>query len=78
MGTSKEDVDEPANLHVTEIDGQADAQEQPAETKTEHDREAGWGDYFRVFTYAKKWDYVLMVAAGVASIGAGIVSPPMP
>lgn len=28
----------------------------------------------RVFTYAKRWDYFLLVAAGLAAIGGGIVS----
>lgn len=42
------------------------------------EREAGWGDYFRVFTYAKKWDFALMVGAAVASIAAGVVSPHNP
>lgn len=28
----------------------------------------------RVFTYAKRWDYFLLVAAGIAAIGGGIVS----
>lgn len=28
----------------------------------------------RVFTYAKKWDIILMVAAAVAAVGSGVVS----
>lgn len=38
------------------------------------EREATFKDYVRVFSYAKKFDYVLMVAAAIASIGAGTVS----
>lgn len=38
------------------------------------EREAGWGDYFRCFTYAKKWDFLMMAAAAIAAIGAGVVS----
>lgn len=40
-----------------------------------NERQAAWGDYFRVFTYAKKWDFVLMFGAAVASLAAGVVSP---
>ncbi|TLS25983.1 hypothetical protein PpBr36_07704 [Pyricularia pennisetigena] len=35
------------------------------------EREASFKDYLRVFSYAKKFDYALMVAAAIASIGAG-------
>ncbi|KAJ4414176.1 hypothetical protein N0V82_008078 [Gnomoniopsis sp. IMI 355080] len=48
--------------------------DKPAQTA---EREAGWGDYFRVFTYAKKWDILLMVAAAVAAIGSGVTPPLM-
>ncbi|KAH8889555.1 P-loop containing nucleoside triphosphate hydrolase protein [Thozetella sp. PMI_491] len=40
-------------------------------------REPSFKDYVRVFTYATKWDIVLMIAAGFASIGAGITMPLM-
>lgn len=42
----------------------------------QNERQAVWGDYFRVFTYAKKWDLVLMFGAAVASLAGGVVSPP--
>lgn len=58
-------------------------QQQPSEDGTpkqaaQNERQAVWGDYFRVFTYAKKWDFVLMVGAAVASLAAGVVSPTGP
>ncbi|WYZ45236.1 hypothetical protein EsH8_VIII_000552 [Colletotrichum jinshuiense] len=34
-------------------------------------------DYFRVFTYATKWDFTVYVIASVASIGAGVTLPLM-
>lgn len=78
MGIAKENVDESTNYDVAKSGRQEDVQEQPVEKKTEHEREAGWRDYFRVFTYANNWDFALMAAAAVASIGAGVVSPSMP
>ena len=44
----------------------------------ENERQAVWGDYFRVFTYAKKWDFALMFGAGLASLAGGVVSPQSP
>ncbi|KAK3341763.1 P-loop containing nucleoside triphosphate hydrolase protein [Lasiosphaeria hispida] len=41
------------------------------------EREANFNDYVRIFTYATKWDFVLMVGAAIASIGAGITMPLM-
>ncbi|KAI6352623.1 hypothetical protein MCOR25_009356 [Pyricularia grisea] len=41
------------------------------------EREATFKDYLRVFSYAKKFDYALMVAAAIASIGAGTTLPLM-
>ncbi len=54
-------------------DGAKSKATQPATARPE--REANFKDYIRIFTYAKKFDYFLMVAAGLASIGAGIVRP---
>lgn len=45
-----------------------------AKVKTRPEREPKPADYFRVFTYATPLDVVCFVAAGLASIGAGIVS----
>ncbi|KUI66519.1 ABC transporter B family member 2 [Cytospora mali] len=68
METAKEDADGSTNLPKT---GRQSA------AKTEHEREASWGDYFRVFTYAKRWDYFLMVMAAVAALGSGVTMPLM-
>lgn len=56
-------------------DDEADKQATPAKGRPE--REATFKDYLRVFTYATKWDYVLMFGAGIASIGAGVTLPLM-
>ncbi|KAH6634310.1 P-loop containing nucleoside triphosphate hydrolase protein [Chaetomium sp. MPI-SDFR-AT-0129] len=45
--------------------------------KARPEREATPSDYFRVFTYATKWDFLMMVAAALASIGAGTTLPLM-
>jgi hypothetical protein len=45
--------------------------------KARPEREASFKDYIRVFSYGTKWDYVLMVIAAVASIGAGTTLPLM-
>jgi hypothetical protein len=60
-----------------------EGQQQASEGETpkqaaQNERQAVWGDYFRVFTYAKKWDFALMFGAAVASLAAGVVSPQSP
>lgn len=45
--------------------------------KARPEREAAVADYFRVFGYATKWDFVLMTAAIMASLGAGTTMPLM-
>lgn len=52
--------------------------EEPPKQAVQVEREAVWGDYFRVFTYAKRWDFVLMVGAALASLAGGVVSPQIP
>ncbi|KAM7194294.1 putative ABC multidrug transporter [Naviculisporaceae sp. PSN 640] len=47
------------------------------EKKPPNEREATFKDYIRVFGYAQKWDIVMMVFAGLASIGSGITMPLM-
>ena len=37
------------------------------------ERDPGFGDFIRVFSYATKADWLLMVAACVSSVGTGIV-----
>ncbi|ROV99983.1 hypothetical protein VMCG_06178 [Cytospora schulzeri] len=75
MGTSTEKVDGSTSYDVINTGRQEDVQEQPVEEEHKHEREAGWADYFRVFTYAKKWDFALMAAGAVASIGSGVTVP---
>ncbi|KAF2665836.1 P-loop containing nucleoside triphosphate hydrolase protein [Microthyrium microscopicum] len=54
-------------------DEQAGAQER----KLQPEREATFKDYVRVFSYARKWDAVLMVIAAVAAISSGVTMPIM-
>lgn len=58
---------------------QDDQTDQPTTAKAQArpEREATPADYFRVFTYATKLDFVLMGAAIFASIGAGATMPLM-
>lgn len=69
---AKDDVD-------VSVDNKTGQQQTPEDgtpkQAAQNERQAVWGDYFRVFTYAKKWDFVLMVGAAVASLAAGVVSP---
>lgn len=72
---AKEGVD----VSVDNKSGQQQASEDGAPKQTaQNERQAEWGDYFRVFTYAKKWDFVLMFGAAIASVAAGVVSPKDP
>lgn len=69
---AKDDVD----VSVDNKTGQQQPSEDGAPKRAaQNERQAVWGDYFRVFTYAKKWDFVLMFGAAVASLAAGVVSP---
>ncbi|KAH8675568.1 P-loop containing nucleoside triphosphate hydrolase protein [Xylariales sp. PMI_506] len=47
------------------------------DAKIRPEREAKLGDYIRIFSYAKKWDFVLMACASLAAIGAGVTMPLM-
>lgn len=83
-GSSAESTENEVQLGVLESEketsqakSQTQATETPKESKVRPEREATFGDYIRVFTYATKWDYVLMLAAGIASIGAGTTMPLM-
>ncbi|KAJ9157754.1 ABC transporter transmembrane region [Pleurostoma richardsiae] len=56
--------------------------EQPPETDqaakaARPEREATAKDYFRIFSYARKWDFALIAAAALASMGAGCTLPLM-
>jgi ABC-type multidrug transport system fused ATPase/permease subunit len=71
--TNGKPVDTPATT-TQDAAGKPPAQ---AQANARPEREAKPGDYFRVFTYATKWDFVLMVLACVASLGAGTTLPLM-
>ncbi|KAL2180292.1 P-loop containing nucleoside triphosphate hydrolase protein [Thermothelomyces heterothallicus CBS 202.75] len=57
--------------------GKVDDNGPTKDPKARPEREATAADYFRVFTYAKRWDFVLMGTAAIASIGAGVTMPLM-
>ncbi|RYP16727.1 hypothetical protein DL765_004963 [Monosporascus sp. GIB2] len=46
-------------------------------TNAAPEREPSFKDYIRVFSYAKKWDIVLLIAAAIASAGTGVTMPLM-
>ncbi|KAI1335902.1 P-loop containing nucleoside triphosphate hydrolase protein [Xylariaceae sp. FL0016] len=54
-------------------------QEQQAQknAKLRAEREAGIGDYIRVFKYARTWDFPLIGAAAIAAAGSGTTLPLM-
>ncbi|KAK6842797.1 ABC transporter transmembrane region [Apiospora arundinis] len=47
------------------------------DAKLKPEREAKFADYTRIFTYAKKWDFPLMVVGALAAIGTGVTMPLM-
>ncbi|KAL2165253.1 hypothetical protein VTH06DRAFT_550 [Thermothelomyces fergusii] len=59
------------------IDGKVDDNGPTKDPRAQPQREATATDYFRVFAYAKRWDFVLMCIAAIASVGAGITMPLM-
>jgi ABC-type multidrug transport system fused ATPase/permease subunit len=60
-----------------ELSSSGKNEDKATQAKTRPEREATFSDYIRVFSYATKWDYVLMAVAVIASIGAGITLPLM-
>ncbi|KAK3906663.1 P-loop containing nucleoside triphosphate hydrolase protein [Staphylotrichum tortipilum] len=72
-------VDDPPSNGDSKEDKTKDAGDasDSKDSKARPEREAAAADYFRVFTYANKWDFVLMAAAALASIGAGTTMPLM-
>ncbi|KAK4185523.1 P-loop containing nucleoside triphosphate hydrolase protein [Podospora australis] len=77
--TSTAVVDD-AKISSTEQDNdqtQASTSTPVREVQERPEREAKFSDFTRVFTYATKWDYVLMVGAALASLGAGCTMPIM-
>ncbi|KAK4105788.1 P-loop containing nucleoside triphosphate hydrolase protein [Parathielavia hyrcaniae] len=79
--SAADSVDKSANPPASVDDNEktpVSAGDVPAkDVKARPEREATAGDYFRVFTYATKWDFVLMAAAAIASLGAGTTLPLM-
>ncbi|KAM0431462.1 hypothetical protein ACHAPT_005439 [Fusarium lateritium] len=65
------------------LDGREDSTEIPildsetTKADSRPQRTPAASDYFRVFTYATKWDFCVYAIASVASIGAGITMPLM-
>ncbi|KAI1634430.1 P-loop containing nucleoside triphosphate hydrolase protein [Biscogniauxia mediterranea] len=58
--------------------GNAAIEEQKAQdAKLRPEREAGMGDYIRIFKYANFWDSILMVVAAIASLASGVTLPLM-
>jgi hypothetical protein len=57
------------------LSSKTDGKERSAakEVNVRPERVSTFKDYLRVFTYATKFDYALMIAAAIASIGAGVV-----
>ncbi|KAI1431016.1 P-loop containing nucleoside triphosphate hydrolase protein [Xylaria sp. CBS 124048] len=45
------------------------------DAKLRPEREAGFGDFLRVFGYARGWDLPLLVLAGVVAAGSGVIFP---
>ncbi|KAK0745952.1 P-loop containing nucleoside triphosphate hydrolase protein [Schizothecium vesticola] len=73
---------DPSQQDVAPTDGKATAQDDVKETTKDApsgppEREATFKDYLRIFTYATKWDYVLILGAVLASMGAGVTMPLM-
>jgi ABC-type multidrug transport system fused ATPase/permease subunit len=52
-------------------------EEKTAEVEVQSEREATFRDFLRIFSYATKWDFVLMVAGCIFSIGGGMTMPLM-
>lgn len=67
----------PNSKEVAAAQSPQDSKEEQQQKQEQSEREATFKDYLRVFTYATKWDYLLMAGAAVASIGAGITMPLM-
>lgn len=52
-------------------------EEKTIELKAKPEREATIKDFLRIFSYATKWDFALMAAGSLFSIGAGMTMPLM-
>ncbi|KAK8050263.1 multidrug resistance protein [Apiospora phragmitis] len=47
------------------------------DAKLKPEREATFQDYIRIFSYAKKWDFPLMIVGALAATGTGVTMPLM-
>ncbi|TPX08939.1 uncharacterized protein E0L32_009643 [Thyridium curvatum] len=74
LHTRDEDQPPTREEKVDESTGTPKAQQQ---SKARPERQASFKDYIRIFTYARKWDFLLMAIAIVSAIGAGITLPLM-
>lgn len=52
-------------------------EEKTVDVNVRPEREATAKDFLRIFTYATRWDYLLMAAGIFASVGAGVTMPIM-
>jgi len=83
MDNSKSEMVEEATKEPLVNTGTAEAASDPAVQNPQGakdatpEREPTFKDYVRVFSYANRWDIVLMIAAAIASVGAGITMPLM-
>jgi ATP-binding cassette, subfamily B (MDR/TAP), member 1 len=80
MGSGSHGDVEKTALRVDTDDGLAKDGKTPEtakDPKARPEREAEFKDYLRIFSYAAKWDILLMVGAALASIGAGVTMPLM-
>ncbi len=74
----EQDVAKDASIEPKEAQATSSAQETLQETKdVAPEREPGFKDFLRIFSYATKWDILLMLGAAFASIGAGVTMPLM-
>lgn len=62
-----------SNDDATAVTAAGQAPAPPKTTGAPSERQPTFKDFIRVFSYAKKIDWLLMVAACVSSIGSGIV-----
>ncbi|KAL7628793.1 hypothetical protein AAE478_000308 [Parahypoxylon ruwenzoriense] len=79
LGPATTALDEKARLDTNAGNATADGEEDKAQldAKLRPEREATFGDYIRIFSYAKFWDIILLVVAVLAAMGSGLPLPLM-
>lgn len=75
--TAAEELQQPKTLESEVTTSTPQDGEKAVNVKARPEREASLKDYLRIFSYANRFDYALMLAGIVASIGAGITLPLM-